>query len=545
MISRRDFLSRSGMLAAVASVPQTVRSAEEVQKLSNHKPKNIIHLVADGMSMGTLTCADHFSYKLRGRGLTWLALMGNPAVNFAWVNMRSLNSLVTDSSAAASSWGSGTRVLNGALNQLPDGRSLKTLYELFAQVGWKRGLVTTTEITHATPAGFSANVDDRDTGTMIALQYLEREIDLLLGGGQKFFDPTQRKDKRNLKKDFANAGYEVMENLDGLKSAPVEKKWLGIFDKSHLPFMIDHINSEKIKAKVPTLSYMTERALEWMSRYPNFILQVEGGRVDQACHNCDAPAAFYEMIEFDKSIELCLDFQSKNPETLIIITADHGNGNPGLNGMGKTYGQSSWLFSNVGGFKASFPEIIKAIKNNGKSLNITQDNDKTEKEDDGPSVDNNNDSKTTKKETKQTPDQLPEPTRIVEIIRELTGLPYVSSRRSEVLRSQFQKKTFPLYEVMNNETAALGQLLANYIGIGWAGGVHTADYVPLTAVGPGSNKFHGFLQNTEIFYNYLNLGGIDYKNPSMDLIAYDSKGPEATDVENIPEYALINSNYVA
>jgi len=325
----------------------------------------------------------------------------------------------------------------------------------------------------------------------------------------------------------------------------VEKKWLGIFDKSHLPFMIDHINSEKIKAKVPTLSYMTERALEWMSRYPNFILQVEGGRVDQACHNCDAPAAFYEMIEFDKSIELCLDFQSKNPETLIIITADHGNGNPGLNGMGKTYGQSSWLFSNVGGFKASFPEIIKAIKNNGKSLNITQDNDKTEKEDDGPSVDNNNDSKTTKKETKQTPDQLPEPTRIVEIIRELTGLPYVSSRRSEVLRSQFQKKTFPLYEVMNNETAALGQLLANYIGIGWAGGVHTADYVPLTAVGPGSNKFHGFLQNTEIFYNYLNLGGIDYKNPSMDLIAYDSKGPEATDVENIPEYALINSNYVA
>jgi alkaline phosphatase len=157
---------------------------EEVQKLSNHKPKNIIHLVADGMSMGTLTCADHFSYKLRGRGLTWLALMGNPAANFAWVNMRSLNSLVTDSAAAASSWGCGSRVVNGALNQLPDGRSLKTLYELFAQAGWKRGLVTTTEITHATPAGFSANVDERDTGTMIALQYLEREIDLLLGGGQ-------------------------------------------------------------------------------------------------------------------------------------------------------------------------------------------------------------------------------------------------------------------------------------------------------------------------------------------------------------------------
>ncbi|MGC9036793.1 MAG: alkaline phosphatase, partial [Verrucomicrobiia bacterium] len=121
MISRRDFFQRSGLLAAAAALPQTVRSAEQIQKLSSQKPKNIIHLVADGMSMGTLTCADHFSYKLRGRGLSWLALMSNPVVSFAWVNMRSLNSLVTDSAAAASSWGSGSRVLNGAINQLPDG----------------------------------------------------------------------------------------------------------------------------------------------------------------------------------------------------------------------------------------------------------------------------------------------------------------------------------------------------------------------------------------------------------------------------------------
>ncbi|MGC8828308.1 MAG: alkaline phosphatase [Verrucomicrobiia bacterium] len=544
MISRRDFFQRSGLLAAAAALPQTVRSAEQIQKLSSQKPKNIIHLVADGMSMGTLTCADHFSYKLRGRGLSWLALMSNPVVSFAWVNMRSLNSLVTDSAAAASSWGSGSRVLNGAINQLPDGTSLKTLYELFDQAGWKRGLVTTTEITHATPAGFAANVDERDTGTMIAAQYLERQIDVLLGGGQKFFDPTQRRDKRNLKNEFTKAGYVVMENLDALKAAPVEKRWLGIFDKSHLPFMIDHLNSEKILARVPTLSFMTQRALEWLSRYPNFILQVEGGRVDQACHNCDAPAAFQEMIEFDKALDVCLEFQSKNPETLIIITTDHGNGNPGLNGMGKTYAQSSWLFANTLGVKASFPEILKAIKS-GKQSETTNESEK--KEDDGPSADNNNSTQTrTIQTTTTSTTELPSPETIVQIIKEKTGLPYVSPRRAEAFRTLLQKKTSPLYEVMNNETAALGQLLANYIGIGWTGGVHTSDYVPLTALGPGSDKFRGFLNNTDVFYNYLSLAGIDYKNPSEDILAYESKGPEASEVENIAEYSLpSDSNLIA
>ncbi|MCX7872495.1 MAG: alkaline phosphatase [Verrucomicrobiae bacterium] len=533
MISRRDFLSRSGLVAAVAAIPQTVRSAEEAQKLTNHKPKNIIHLVADGTSMGTICMADHYSYKVRGRGLTWVALMNNPSINFAWVNMRSLNSLVTDSAAAASSWGSGSRVLNGALNQLPDGTSLKTLYELFSQAGWKRGLVTTTEITHATPAGFAANVDERDTGNMIAVQYLERKIDVLLGGGQKFFSPTDRKDKRNLKSDFSKAGYEVMENLEALKLASIDKPWLGIFDKSHLPFMVDHLNSEKIKARVPTLSYMTTRAIEWLSRYPNFILQVEGGRVDHAAHNCDAPAAMQEMIEFDKAIDVCLEFQAKNPETLIIITVDHGNGNPGLNGMGKTYGQSSWLFANMANFKASFPEIIKAIKSGGKTTTTDEKKDENEKEDEGVSAANN--STSSRSSTQQPP--LPEPKRIVEIIQEKTNLPYVSSRRAELFRSLLDKKTFTLYEGLNNENAYLAQLLANYIGVGWGSGSHTSDYVPLIAIGPSSDKFRGFLQNTEVFYNYLAMANIDYKNPTEDLLAYDGKGSDAYEVENVAEYS--------
>src|SRR6058998_3208582 len=167
MISRRHFLQRSTILTASSAwaLPEGARAAERLVRPTGRRPRHIIHLVADGMSMGTLTCADHLSQLLRrGRGLTWVSLLNNPAVSSAWVNMRSLNSLVTDSAAASSSWGSGSRVINGSINQLPTGTNLKTLYELFAEIGWKRGLVTTTEITHATPAGFAANVDDRETG---------------------------------------------------------------------------------------------------------------------------------------------------------------------------------------------------------------------------------------------------------------------------------------------------------------------------------------------------------------------------------------------
>ncbi len=135
-----------------------------------------------------------------------MELFTKPTTGIGLMDMRSLNSLVTDSSAASSSWGSGTRIINGKVNQLGDGTPLKTIYELFAEAGWKTGLVTTTEITHATPAGFAASVASRDEAQTIASQYLDRRVDVLLGGGRKYFESGRRRDKRNLHQEFRDAG---------------------------------------------------------------------------------------------------------------------------------------------------------------------------------------------------------------------------------------------------------------------------------------------------------------------------------------------------
>jgi alkaline phosphatase len=535
MFSRRKFLRNSSVVAATGAVgfPHIGKSAEKLHATAGQKPRHIIHLVADGMSMGTLTCADHLSQIVRGRPLTWMEMYKNPATVASWMNMRSLNSLVTDSSAASSSWGCGTRIINGMVNQLGDETPLKTLYELFAEAGWKRGLVTTTEITHATPAGFAACINSRDKAANIAAQYLERKVDVLLGGGEKFFDQKRRKDKRDLFADYRSAGYQVMDSRSQLKDAPLDKPWLGTFAKSHLPFTVDHKHMAKHQEKVPTLAEMTERALQWLERSPHFILQVEGGRVDMGCHNCDAAAALYDQIAFDEALELCLDFQKRIPDTLLVITTDHGNANLGLNGMGTGYGQSTFLFRNLVNAKTSFSEMLKALKRNPPDEGKIEETDEEKKEREKKM--SKEEKAAADKKKKIEDEDVATPTEIIDIIAAGTGykVPY---EKAEALVPHLAKRGKALYDLLKEDVCALGQLMGNYWGIGWTGNAHTADYVPVVALGPGAEKFKGFIQNTEVFYNYIAFANIDFRNPEEPLI---TAGPDAHEVENVQEYKYV------
>jgi len=473
------------------------------------------------MSLGTLTAADYLSHQLRQRGLHWIELCRRSSVANGFMNMRSLNSMVTDSSAASSSWGSGSRVVNGALNQLPSGKNLTPLYSLFAQQGWKRGLVTTTEITHATPAGFAANADSRDNGSAIAVQYLERKVDVLLGGGQKFFTASKRSDKRDLKAEFATAGYRVMETAEELSSASTDPRWLGIFSDSHLPYTIDWMSSPSLQAQVPELSTMTRRALEWLGRHEHFILQVEGGRVDHAAHNCDAPAALRDMLAFDDALAVVLEFQREHPDTLIVITSDHGNGNPGVNASGTRYAQSSTMFRRVAEVKASFVEIMRQLRQRPPSAAALV------AEDQKPG--STSDAESARKE------YVPGVPEIQGIIQQATGYK-VPERRARLFREFLAKQGATVYDLMNSEMVQLGQLLANHIAVGWAGGAHTADYVPVTALGPGAERFAGFLQNTDVFRHYTQMAGIDFRNPEEPLIS--AVGRESSETENVREYVI-------
>ena len=560
MFSRRAFLTRSTLAAATATLggaPHIARSAEALLAQPGQRPKRIIHIVSDGMSGGTLTCADLFSQLTRKRPLTWTQLFRNPAARLALMNTRSLNSAVTDSSAASSAWGSGSRVVNGAVNVLPDGRLLTPLFPLFADAGWKTGLVSTAEITHATPAGFAVAVKSRGNSDAIAAQYLERKVDVLLGGGNPFFSPNRRKDKRDLRGDFASAGYTVVSDKAALAKAPLGTRLLGTFADGHLPYTLDHRADAKLRDTVPTLAELTRAALARLERSEKFILQVEGARIDHAAHNSDAAAALHDQLALDEALDACLEFQKRNPDTLIVVTTDHANSNLGLNGMGGGYRTSSQRFATLAEMKMSFPEILKRLDKVGQKIKIpvivADVEDKLDVPDPMAKIDPTGKSEG-EKEADKTADKAKadddktkftsavqmasalrvEPKAIIDILAEATGY-RTSARRAALFAKVLAGEATQLFDQMNSVVTQLGQLLGNRTGLGWTGNTHTADYVTLTAIGPGSELFAGFVENTDVFTHYTALAGIDFRNPTAPIIA--AAGPEADQAEHPARYA--------
>ncbi|HEX8312780.1 MAG TPA: alkaline phosphatase, partial [Chthoniobacteraceae bacterium] len=477
-------------------------------------------------------------------------LYNDPVSRSGFMNMRSLNSIVTDSSAASSSWGSGSRIMNGAVNMLPDGRWLTPLYTVFAEAGWARGLVTTTEITHATPAGFAANAWTRENPLTIASQYIERKVEVLLGGGAAHFDGGRRSDKRDLKQEFRDAGYAVAMDFQELKAAPVGDRLLGLFAGGHLPFALDHLRDPKLVEKIPTLAAMTRAAIERLARNDRFILQVEGGRVDHGAHNSDAAAALYDQLALDDAIDVCLAFQRENPDTLVVLTSDHGNANFGLNGTGSGYGESSPRFANLRNIMSTFPTILDRLRKRGTSI-------------EAPLIAPDRDDALTPKSSPYKvaePEKLPRdpvirstveklasaPTKavgsglevsaqdIAEVIGDATGFK-VSVRRAEAFARVLAGHPGALYDNLNTVTAQLGLLMANHHAIGFTSGAHTGDYVPVLAVGPGADRFHGFIENTDVFVHFTDLAGINFRNPTLPLLS--EAAPAASGVERIASYA--------
>ncbi len=439
-------------------------------------PRNIIFMVSDGMSLGVPTLADPFSRMVRGTGTTWWALAARDDVSRGWLDMRSLDSLVTDSAAAASSWGSGSRVGNGTVNVLPDGTRLTPVADVARAARKRVGLVTTTTVTHATPAGFGASEPDRDSEEQIAVQYLDR-IDIVLGGGRKFFDGTTRRDRRPLSKDFAAQGYATWTTRDQLIAGGLHSRALGLFWDGHLPYAIDRRQDAAMGRDVPTLAEMTKAALAMLDRAPEgFLLQVEGGRVDHAAHANDAAAILWEQLEFDDAVEAALVFAQSRGDTLVVVTTDHGNSNPGLIGLGSDYTQSDAAFARLVSARASYGTLRSTLQRSSRGR--------------------------------------VKPEAIRAGIEHWLG-PAVSTQQARTVSDAMFDQAKGRGRATINVDRLLGQVLGEYTGIGWTGTTHTADLAPVMAVGPGQHHFDGLMPNTDVFAALAALMGQSFRNPSM------------------------------
>lgn len=453
--NRRDFL-RSALATSALFGAETALTTTTTRAASANggEAKNVIFMVSDGMNHGALSLARQFRENAGGT-THWTKLYRERPVVRALVETFSANSCVTDSAAAASAWGGGKRVNNGVLNVLPDGSSVETLHQKFQAKGRRTGLVTTATITHATPAGFAVNIDSRADEALIAEQYLERRVDLLLGGGRKFFS-------EDLRKKYAASAYEVVDSRDALTglASGAGERLLGIFSESHIPFSIDRENVPEIKAAIPTLAEMTQVALDRLAPSPGgFFLMVEGARVDHAGHANDAAASVHDQLAFDDAIGTVLAHIEKNPDTLLVITTDHGCGGIQMNGVSASpdqgfapglYNASNVYFDRLGGFNRSV-EWMKQNKVDGLS---------------GPPL--------------------------AEAIARYTGMKLDAD---QVKAAQGMK-------------AAYEDVVQAHTGVGWTSGNHTGELVEFCAFGPGSREFPALMRNDEAHGKLLGILGI-------------------------------------
>lgn len=475
--NRRDFL-RAGVIGSAGwALPSSTAAAPAAARERDDRgaARNVIFLVSDGMSLGTLVLAERYRQHEAGRSTHWVGLYGRPDVRRALMDTASADSLVTDSSAASSAWGCGHRVNNAALNVSPDGRRQTPVMHLAAEAGFATGLVTTATVTHATPAGFAACSADRNDEGTIAEQYLAARIDVLLGGGAQFFDPARRGDRLDLYRDYARAGYTIVRDAASLGAAPAIGPLLGTFADSHLPYELDRRADAALSTSVPALADMTRTALARLaSGRRGFVLQVEGARVDHAAHANDIGGLVFDQLAFDDALGVVLEFAAGRSDTLVIVTSDHGNANPGLNGVGPNYRDTDACFARLARLRRTTTWALGSLNARSTAAEVR------ERVRDATDVD------------------LP---------------PDDADLMCRVLRREHRDS----YRVRSAPPIALAQVLANHLSIGWTGVSHTSDMTELAAFGPGTAAISGVVPNTALF---------DVMTSALDLPAPRRRGAQ-------------------
>lgn len=434
------------------------------------RPRNIVFMVSDGMSAGVPTLAEPFSQIVRDRGTNWAALARDSSTTHGMFDMASLNSLVPDSAAAVSAWATGSRVTNGSINMLPDGTELVPIGVLAKDAGKRLGLVTTTRVTHATPAGFASVVPGRGLEVDIAEQYLN-VVDLMLGGGSNQF-------LLDLDNQFRQAGYQMLTSRQELLTLPaLSDKVLGLFDRSHLPYALERRHSLEIQRQVPTLAEMSRAALRALDRHPSgFLLQIEGGRVDHAAHANDAAALMWEQLDFDDALGVVREFIVDRDDTLVIICTDHGNANPGLNGLGGGYRDSTPSFNRL----ASITDTVDNTQRKVFAARRTRD--------------------------------------VVQAIKHVTGLDITSEEAEALFESSHRRPVTERNRLLASFRGQYGQIVGNHTGVTFTGTTHTADWAMCMAIGPGREHFSGLMRSTDAFVRMTELMNIHHSNPRAESV---------------------------
>lgn len=366
-------------------------------------PKNVIFFLGDGMGMTTMTAARIYSVGEDGE------LTMDTLPETAFVKTYSNNAQVTDSAPSMSAYMTGYKMNNEVISMSTNtvevapvadangnmlgnncgssnGTPVTTLAEIAKSKGLSVGVVTTTRITHATPAATYAHICHRDLENDIAAALVpggtgfnnalgKTGLDVVLGGGSQFFKPFasggKRSDSRNLITEMQTNGYTFATNATELNAVDPTKtsRLFGLFTSSHMSYDLDRSATSE-----PSLAEMTSKAMDVLSNNSKgYFLMVEGGRIDHALHETTAKKALQDTVAFDNAIKAAIDKARINDpqleNTLIVVTADHDH-TLVLNGYAKRTGKTTVAVPGVLGMVLNYVTGALTLDADGKPYTI-------------------------------------------------------------------------------------------------------------------------------------------------------------------------------
>ncbi len=344
------------------------RSTAIKEAINGGRAKYVVLFLGDGMGDSEITIARNYEVGANGRlAMDSLPFTGAYTTYALDETDPTRIDYVTDSAASGSGWATGVKTSNGRIST-PAGSTdvtpLVTILELAQRAGLKVGNVTTAELTDATPAVLDSHVNHRacqgpadmarcslfrkenDGPGSIAEQTIEHDVDVLLGGGRARFaqEITGGPQAGKTVIEVAQArGYTVVDDAASLAAAKPGRKLLGLFNDGNMTLEWSGARAELFPgtgpqscvehqrergSKEPSLAEMTAKSIELLTAAPDakgFFLQVEGASIDKQDHAENPCAQIGETIAFDHAIKVGLDFAKTHPDTLIVVTADHGH----------------------------------------------------------------------------------------------------------------------------------------------------------------------------------------------------------------------------
>jgi len=494
-------------------------AVEEAKKTEpiRTKARNVILFIGDGMGVSTITAARIFDGQRRGMTGEENTLAFETLPYTALVKTYNTNQQTADSAGTMSAIVTGVKTKAGVLSvdqnvirgdyTTAQGSALTTIFELAEDAGLATGIVSTTRVTHATPAACYAHSVERDWESDINIPLAAQDggfrdiarqliefghgdgIDLVLGGGRQAFLPNSvpdpeyaeqaghRKDGRDLTKEWMDRPGSVYvwntEQFDRVDFAQT-RRLLGLFEYSHMQY--EYERPQDVSGE-PSLSQMTGKAIDFLSRNSKgYVLVVEGARIDHAHHDCNAYRALTDTVEFANAVRVAQEKTDKN-NTLLVVTADHSHvftlggyatrGNPVL---------ATVVHNNRRGEKVP----VAATDDTGKSYTAIGYRD-------GPGYTGRSSSQP-------------------------AGIKHYPHRRPEGQVVWYEGIRDGRPQLTNADTEDPNYLQESAIPLEWES--HGGEDVALFAGGPNAHLFHGVIEQNVIFHVLVDALGLKARAPT-------------------------------